>query len=223
MAMAIDTERFRLRNFVARLVDCGECEVHETPIDLLDIAAVLDGNPRAVHFKAVGRERAELVGNVMGTRQRLALALDTDARGLLAALNQRLTKLHPPVVVSSQQAPVQQVVLKDDDADLCALPVHLQHGADGAPYISAGIDFARFPGSTFTNVGCRRIMLRGPRQAGVDLIAPSDMRAIYLEAAARREPVPVAYAVGSHPADFLAAMASLPTIWRRCGLQVTDL
>jgi UbiD family decarboxylase len=206
---AIDTERFRLRNFVAKLVDLGECDVRDEPIDLVDVAAVLDGNPRAVHFKSAGPDKAELVGNVMASRQRLAQALDTDERGLLATLDARLKKLHPPVKVSSQQAPVQQVVLKDDDADLCALPVHLQHGADGAPYISAGIDYTLFPGTGLTNVGCRRIMLRGPRQAGVDLIAPSDMRAIYLEAAARNEPVPVAYAVGSHPADFLAAMVAM--------------
>ena len=181
----IDTERFRLRNFVDKLVELGECEVHNAPIDLIDVGGVLDGNPRAVLFKAAGPEKAELVGNVMASRRRIAAALDTDERGLLGTLSQRLNRLHPPVKVSSQQAPVQQVVLKDDDADLCKLPVHLQHAADGAPYISAGIDYALFPGTGFTNVGCRRIMLRGPRQAGVDLIAPSDMRAIYLEAAAQ--------------------------------------
>jgi UbiD family decarboxylase len=209
---AIDTERFRLRNFVEQLAEIGECETRDAPTDLIDVAAALDGNPRAVHFKYAGPDKAELVGNVMGSRKRLGLALDTDERGLLRALNKRLNTLHPPVTVSSQQAPVQQVVLKDDDADLTALPVHLQHGADGAPYISAGIDFALFPGTGFTNVGCRRIMLRGRRQAGIDLIAPSDMRAIYLEAAARKEPVPVAYVVGSHPADFLAAMVSMPGV-----------
>jgi 2,5-furandicarboxylate decarboxylase 1 len=209
MVAAIDTERFRLRNFVEKLVELGECEVRSEPTELVDIGGVLDGNPRAVHFKSAGPDKAELVGNVMGSRKRLAHALDTDERGLLATLTARLRKLHAPVKVSSQQAPVQQVVLKDDDADLCALPVHLQHGADGAPYISAGIDYALFPGTGFTNVGCRRIMLRGPRQAGIDLIAPSDMRASYLEASARGEPVSVAYAVGSHPADFLAAMVAL--------------
>jgi 2,5-furandicarboxylate decarboxylase 1 len=209
---AIDTERFRLRNFVEKLVALGECEVHDQPIELLDVAGVLDGNPRAVLFKNAGPERAELVGNVMGSRRRLARALDTDERGLLGTLMARLDRLQPPLKVSSQQAPVQQVVLKDDDADLTALPVHLQHAADGAPYISAGIDYALFPGTGFTNVGCRRIMLRGPRQAGVDLIAPSDMRAIYLEAAARNVPVPVAYAVGSHPTDYLAAMTALPSV-----------
>jgi 2,5-furandicarboxylate decarboxylase 1 len=210
--VTVNTERFRLRNFVDKLVDLGECDVRSEPIELVDVGGVLDGNPRAVLFKAAGPEQAKIVGNVMGSRKRLALALETDERGLLGTLNQRLGKLLPPQQVSSQQAPVQQVVLKDDDADLCALPVHLQHGADGAPYISAGIDYALFPDTGFTNVGCRRIMLRGPRHAGVDLNAPSDMRAIYLEAAARHEPVPVAYAVGSHPADFLAAMTALPNV-----------
>jgi 2,5-furandicarboxylate decarboxylase 1 len=208
----IDTERFRLRTFVAALIDAGECDVHEAPIDLVDVASVLDGNPKAVLFRAVGPEKAELVGNVMGSRRRLASALGTEPRDLLGTLNARLGRLQPAVKVSSQQAPVQQIVRKDDEADLCVLPVHLQHGDDGAPYISAGIDYARFPSTGFTNVGCRRIMLRGPRQAGVDLIAPSDMRAIYLEGAARNEPVPVAYAVGSHPADFLAAMAAMPAV-----------
>ena len=70
---AIDTERFRLRNFVDKLVDLGECEVRNEPIDLVDVAAHLDGNPRAVLFKAAGPEKAELVGNVMGSRKRLAL------------------------------------------------------------------------------------------------------------------------------------------------------
>src|SRR3984957_12278614 len=110
----VDTERFRLRNFVQKLTERGECEVRNDPIDLIDVGAALDGNPRAVHFKAAGPEKAELVGNVMGSRKRLGLALDTDERGLLATLNQRLNRLQPPIKVSSQQAPVQQVVLKED-------------------------------------------------------------------------------------------------------------
>jgi UbiD family decarboxylase len=207
---AIDTERFRLRGFVERLVQLGECEVHDKPIDLADIASVLDGNPRAVHFTCVGPERAELAGNVMGSRTRLARALDTDERGLLGVLQERLKTPHPPVKVAAGDAPVQQVVRKGEEADLCALPVHLQHGEDGAPYISASLDFALFPGSGFTNVGCRRIMLRGPREAGIDLIAPSDLRAIYLESTARKEPLPIAYVVGSHPADFIAAVTATP-------------
>ena len=48
-------------------------------------------------------------------------------------------------------------------------------------------------------------MLRGPRQAGIDIIAPSDLRAIYLDASRARS-LPVAYAVGFTPRDYIAAM-----------------
>src|SRR5829696_9250636 len=167
--MSVDTERFRLRGFVEKLVQLGECDVYDKPIDMVDVAAKIDGNPKARMFTAAGPEKAELVGNVMGSRKRLALALDTDEAGLLPTLMQRLANPQKPVKVSGKDAPVQQVVRKGEEADLCALPVHLQHGEDGAPYISASIDFAQFPATGHTNVGCRRIMLRGPRQAGVDM------------------------------------------------------
>ena len=44
----VDTERFRLRNFVDKLVDSGECDVHDRPIDLIEVGGVLEGNPKAV-------------------------------------------------------------------------------------------------------------------------------------------------------------------------------
>jgi UbiD family decarboxylase len=207
---AVDTERFRLRRFVERLVQLGECEVRDQATDLIDVAAALEGNPRATWFKSVGPEQAELIGNVMGSRKRLALALDTDEAGLTPEVNRRLANPFKPVKVQAKDAPVQQVVLQGDDADLCALPVHLQHGEDGAPYISAGLDVMRFRDTGFTNIGCRRIMLRGPRAAGIDMIAPSDARAIYLDAVARGETLPVAYVVGSHPCDFMAAVSMNP-------------
>jgi UbiD family decarboxylase len=206
----IDTEKFRLRGFVEKLVQQGECMIHDAPIDLIDVAGVLDGNPKAVWFRAVGPEKAELVGNVMGSRGRLAAALDTDQAGFPKVLRERLQKPHAPVEVPSSQAPVHQVVQTGDDADLTTLPVHLQHGLDGAPYISASIDYARDGKTGFTNLGCRRMMLRGPRAAGVDLNAPSDLRALYQAAVAKGERLPVAFAVGSHPTDFLAAVASTP-------------
>src|ERR1051326_4393554 len=176
-----DPERFRLRRYVERLVQLGECEVHDKPIDLLDVAAVLDGNLKATWFKSVGPEKAELIGNVMGSRKRLALALDTDEAGLLPEITRRLANPMKPFKVAASDAPVQQVVKKGDDADLCALPVHLQHGEDGAPYISAGLDVMQFCDSGPTNIRWRRLLLRGPRTAGVDMIAPSDARAIFLE------------------------------------------
>ena len=54
------------------------------------------------------------------------------------------------------------------------------------------------------------MMLRGRNEAGIDLIAPSDLRALYGEYVKRKERMPVAFVVGSHPADGVAATAMSP-------------
>lgn len=206
----LDLDRFSLRRAVSAMVAAGECERIDAPVELVDVAAHLDGNAKAVWFRAVGPERAELVGNVMGVRSRLALALGTTVRELPSVYRERVGKPIAPIEIPSTMAPVQQVVRTGADADLTKLPVHLQHGRDGGPYISASLDFAVDRETGWTNVGCRRIMVRGRHVAGIDLNAPSDLKAMYQRYVARGERMPLAYAVGCHPADFLASLAVTP-------------
>ncbi|HYW59238.1 MAG TPA: UbiD family decarboxylase domain-containing protein, partial [Xanthobacteraceae bacterium] len=169
-AAALDFDRFRLRRFVETLGP-DELETRAGPTALADVAAALEANPRAVHFRAAGAEAHELVGNVNGSRARLARAFGVAPGGLAAEIQRRLRG--KPEIVEVTEAPVQQEVLTGDDADLTALPVHLQHGFDGGPYISASIDYVIDPRSGWTNVGIRRLMLRGRRETGVDLVSPS--------------------------------------------------
>src|SRR5258708_20820511 len=53
-------------------------------------------------------------------------------------------------------------------------------------------------------------MLRGRHEAGVDLNSPSDLRALYEAAAKQGRRLPVAFVVGAHPADYVAAVMRLP-------------
>ena len=208
-AKAVDCERFRLRQFLTRLGEAGELQTRDEPIDLADIAGVLEGNPKAVWFRAAGPERQELVGGVTGSRARIALAFGVAPDRLLAEVQRRLRNKPEIVEVARAQAPVQEVVLTDA-ADLTALPVHLQHGADGGPYVSSSIDYVVDDKTGWTNVGIRRLMLRGRREAGVDLVSPSDLRALYEASAARGAPLPVSFVVGAHPIDHVAATMRLP-------------
>ncbi|HKD30181.1 MAG TPA: UbiD family decarboxylase [Xanthobacteraceae bacterium] len=205
-----DLDRFRLRRFVESLAGTGELERREAPVDLADVAKVLDGNLRAVHFLAAGPERQELVGNVVSSRSRIARAFGVAPERLAAEIGRRLANTPQIVEVDHPEAPVQEVVLADEAADLTALPVHLQHGLDGAPYISASIDYTVDARTGWTNVGIRRLMLRGRLEAGVDLVSPSDLRALYEASAAAGAPLPVSFVVGAHPADYVAAMMRMP-------------
>ncbi len=207
---SIDIDRFRLRNFVEGLKGSDQLDVREDKVDLADMAAIMQGNPKAVWFKKAGPEGVEVVGNVVGGRERLARALGVSQAGIVEELLRRLSL--PPVLVelTREEAPVQQVVVTGDDIDVLKLPAHLQHAFDGAPYISATVDFSIDPATGLSNCGLRRLMLRGPKETGVDLNAPSDLRAIYMAAQARGEKVPVAYVIGMHPIDHVAATMKQP-------------
>ncbi len=204
-----DLERFRLRRFVETLAAAGELKTHASPCDLVDLPELIDNQPHAVLATAVGPQAQQVVANVCGARSRLALAFGVAPDKVREEVQRRL-RLAPEIVeLARDRAPVQQVVLTGDDADLTRLPVHLQHGEDGAPYISAAMDFVVDPRTGMTNSGIRRIMLRGPREAGIDLVSPSDFRAIY-EANVKNGPFPVAFVVGAHPIDYMAAMMRVP-------------
>ena len=205
-----DLDRFRLRTYLEELIGTDELEIVEEPVELSDVAAKLHGNRKAVWFKKPGDLQLGLVGNVVGSRSRLARAFGVAPNKLLDEIQRRL-KLEPELIELEQnEAPVQEVVLTGADADLTKLPAHLQHAYDGAPYISASIDYCVDPRNGMTNSGMRRIMLRGPHEAGIDLNAPSDLRAIYQAAVARGEKLPVSFVVGAHPIDTLSATMKIP-------------
>lgn len=201
---------FGLQAFLDRLKAAGELEVENARTDLLDVAQRLDGNPKAVLFNDVCKQAIPLVGNVAATRERLAMAFETSVPDLLGEVLRRLSKAPSIRQVSREEAPVQEVVKVGQDADFTSLPVHLQHEMDGSLYISASMDVVKDPRTGLTNVGVRRLMLRGRREAGVDLVAPSDLRAIYEHESQQGRPLPIAFVVGSHPVDQVAATMRIP-------------
>jgi 2,5-furandicarboxylate decarboxylase 1 len=200
-----EADSFRLRNFVEELIAADELQVVDAATELADLTSYMDGNTKAVLFKNAGSEKAEIIGNVAASRSRLALAFGVAEPDLLPELLKRLAVKQPVETIEKAEAPVQEIVWTGDDADFTKLPVPFQHGRDGGPYLSATLDFTVNPETGLTNLGCRRMMLRGRKEAGVDLNAPSDLRAIYEAASARGERLPVSFILGAHPIDYVAA------------------
>jgi 2,5-furandicarboxylate decarboxylase 1 len=206
----VDLEKFRLRRFLEELDAAGELERHPEPVELAAVAAILEGNPKAVLFERAGREQLPLAGNVMGSRARFARAFGVVPQALLPEVLRRLRTKAEVVELTHDQAPVQEVVMTGDEIDVTALPAHVQHGRDGGPYISAAMDFCIDPATGLTNVGLRRCMVRGRTQTAIDLLAASDLRGIYRAAVARGEGLPLSIVVGGHPVDYLGATMRIP-------------
>src|ERR1700759_251861 len=102
------SDKFRLRRFMEQLVEADECRVVDRPVDLIDVAAELEGEEKAVWFKAVGPEKFELTGNVAGARSRLALAFGVKPADLPGRLRKASTQAIPPIEVPSSEAPAHE-------------------------------------------------------------------------------------------------------------------
>jgi UbiD family decarboxylase len=208
-AKPVDCERYRLRSFVEQLDDT-ELLRRRGRSKLSEVACTLEGNPKAVLFDEAGAGGFPLVGNALASRARFAKAFGVRPDELLGEILRRLRGKAEIVEVARSAAPVQEIVATGAEVDLTALPVHLQHGKDGGLYISAGMDFCRDPSTGLFNVGLRRFMLLGRASTGIDLVAPSDLRNIYLAALTRGERLPLSVAVGGHPIDYFGATMRMP-------------
>ncbi len=206
----IDLDKFRLRNFVAKLAELGELEVHDEPVALADLSYVIDSSAKAKLFKNVGGEHFEMVAATAGSRKRLAAALGVEPSQAVAEFARRLETPQPVVKIASADAPVHEVVKTGDQIDLTKLPFHPQHEFDGGTYISSGIDYSIDPATGRANIGCRRLMLRSKNTMRANLTANSDLKKIYKACVERKEKLPVSFVVGSHPVDFLAAVQRRP-------------
>ena len=200
-----DPEKFRLRNLAAKFEAIGELEVRDEQVDLSDLSRVIEATPKAVLFRKAGPENTELIAAVSGSRKRLAAAIGVPEPQAREELQRRVANPKKAFRVSAGEAPVQQVVLTGADVDLTKLPFHVQHEWDGAPYISSGIDYTIDPLTGRSNVGSRRLMLRGKDRCGVNVTAPSDLRAMYLGCVERGERLPISLTIGAHPMDLMAA------------------
>lgn len=204
-ATGIDFEKFRVRRFADRLVEIGEADVYREPVELNALSSIIEQDGKAKIFRAVGPERVEMVSGVGASRRRLAEAFGVKPEDIAHEVLRRQAKPQGYVEVPSAEAPVHQVIIKGGDVDLSKVPFHHQHELDGGCYISSGLDFAMDPVTGRTNVGCRRLMLRSRTTMRSNLTAASDLKSMLVAALKRGEKLPVSFAIGAYPTDFLVA------------------
>jgi 2,5-furandicarboxylate decarboxylase 1 len=164
---------------------------------------------RAVLFRDVTGSEASVVYNLVGSRRALALALGTDANHLTKRFRDALEHRIPPVQVT-EAAPVQEIIHVGDDVDLRALPLVTHAAKDAGPYITAGVVIANDPDTGARNVSINRMMLVSPTETGIRMMPPQQLGVIQSKAEAQGHDLPVAIAIGLHPAYAVAAATSLP-------------
>ena len=207
---SVDLEKYRLRHFVDRLIDMGEVEIHDEPVSLTSLGAIIERTEKAALFKKAGPEQVEIVAKTAGSRKRLIAAFETTEDKIYDEYFRRLANPQPVVEIPSDDAPVHAVQITGKDVDLAKLPFYPHHAFDGSCYLSSATDYTIDPATGRRNVGCRRLSLRNRYEAGTNVTAPSDLKRIYTASVGRGERLPITFTVGTHPLDFFAATMRHP-------------
>jgi UbiD family decarboxylase len=156
-------------------------------------------------FERVRGSRFPVITNLHASRSRLAMALRAAPPAMLETYLRAMERPVPPRVVSG--GPVKEVVLTGDRLNLYELPQIVHHEGDAGPYITAAISFARDPASETWNCAYNRLMIKGRDTTSIHLTLGKHLWEFHRIAEARGEPLPVAFAIGVHPAIALGALA----------------
>jgi 2,5-furandicarboxylate decarboxylase 1 len=155
-------------------------------------------------FENVAGSKIGVVANLCDTREKIAFALNTTADGLL---QRGVAALEIPIApVMADAAPCQEVVV--GAPDLRSLPLCTNSELDGGPYVTAGLHISRNPRTGVRNVGVQRNMYHEPDLLGI-WMAPTHLLQHYLMAEGEGRPLPIAIAVGVHPALMVASQMRL--------------
>ncbi|MGH2851963.1 MAG: UbiD family decarboxylase, partial [Solirubrobacteraceae bacterium] len=199
--MAVDQS---FRGFLERLERDGELRRIPGPVsprfELSALLAAADGGP-ALHFDSVEGSTMAVVGNVLGSRARIAAGFGVEFAQLQDLLLAALAAPCTPVEVA--EAPCREVVVESPDLEALPIPWFFEH--ETGPYVTAGAIVARDGEGGPANLSIARLKPLGGSRALVGIAPNHHLAALGRRAAERGETLPIAVTIGNHPAVLLAS------------------
>src|SRR5712692_6076548 len=156
-------------------------------------------------FDKVKGTKFPVLTNLHAGRSRLATAIHAKPEAMQRVYLRAMEKPIQPKVVT--KAPVKDVILTGDQIDLYKLPQILHHQEDAGAYITAAISFAKDPNGDTWNCAYNRLMIKGRDTTSIHLTLAKHLWEFQRAAEAQGKPLPVAFAIGVHPAIALGCLA----------------
>ncbi|MDI7260589.1 MAG: UbiD family decarboxylase [Thermodesulfobacteriota bacterium] len=202
-----------IKDFIEELRDQGDLLSISTPLDpKFEISTILSGLGKkespAFLFEKVRGYKLPVIGNLLGTKKRLSMALGIDSgrffEGVLLKLDKRISP-----VLTSDPSPKEVITTRGKIDLLKLLPILTHYDKDSGPYITSGLTSARDPEKRFVGRGLHRMEVRGENRLGVSLLNPplSDIYARYKKENKRMD---VATVIGADPLVLISSILKVP-------------
>lgn len=195
-----------LRDVIDFYRELDELVVVNLPLSpKFEIAAALkvfDGSP--VLFEKVAGFKVKVVGGICSSKKLVSRALNVSPQSLHDMLLNAINNPSPPAIIDD--APIKERVEKPN---LYELPILTHYEGDAGPYITCGVVFARDLESNFQNASFHRMLVLDERTLVIRIV-PRHLYYLLKKAERVGQPLPIAIAIGLHPAVLLAAASSPP-------------
>ena len=202
-----------IRDFIEYLRDDGELLTLSTPLaPRFEISTVISELGKkeapAILFEKVKGYSFPVIGNLLGTKKRLSMALGVNQEKFFENALSKLEKRIPPVFGKDPSPKI--VVAQKGNIDLLKLlPILIHYAGDSGPYITSGITSARDPKDGSIGRGLHRMEVRGKNELGISLINPP-LSEIYAQHKKENRRMEVATVIGVDPAVLIAAVSKVP-------------
>ena len=193
----------------AFLADLGSDLLHvkqafDPKHEMAALLRAMPANGPAVLFENVaGHPGAQVIGNLVASRRRVARALGTTEDKLADTYLQRTRK--GIAAIATKKAPVKEVVDLAPADLLSLLPILTHYEKDGAPFITTGVVLCRDPKTGRHGMGIHRMMAKGSNRLGI-LLANPPLSQFHENAEAAGQPLDIAIALGVEPALLVASV-----------------
>ena len=201
-----------IREFIDRLEQDGQVSRVKVEVDLkYEVGAICSKNfdvggleeSKALIFEKPKGYSTPVAVNLLGTRKRYCMAIDTTPDTIIPEWIERVKKPLEPVIVD--HGPCKENIHIGDKADLSMVPVPTWNEKDGGPYITLPHHISKDPETGQRNMAIYRCQVHDNKTVG---ILANPMRHINMQwrkSHAKGESFPVAIAIGVDPALTLAA------------------
>lgn len=199
-----------LRDFLAQVENAGLMMRISESVPVTSIPHHMREAERAGRTLIVERPEGfenRLLYNVLASQDHLAMAYDCAREQVVRRFIQGMENPVPSVLVDAP-APVQERVLRGDEADVTRLPLIVHSKKDAGRYISAGMVVVKDPETGIRNVSFNRMQLKGPRRLGLRMMPTQHLGQIYQKYENAGRPMEVAVVIGAHPLESVAGSTS---------------
>ena len=190
-----------LRNYLGLLKNINNLKIVKREVsskyEIAALTAKVDGS-YALLFEKIKGKKFKLVSNLIGTRERFALAVGGKDFNIHEKVIQAIEHPKKPKKISKGQ------FMENQSSDISILPIVKHFEKEPGPFITSSIIYTKNPEQGTQNSSFHRLMPLDKKHFSVRMVEGRDLHRAFIHSKNQNKDLKVAITIGVHPAISIA-------------------